>query len=250
MDCRFPFCSPCPYIWLQTGLLCPWIDWILHTVLNCAFNWTQLHEWCQSPLKPPRAPFWPSVVKFGWLKHLTIWSPAAVSARKDSGVPAHESGSTVLYQPKTIPHFHLSITWMASLWAFISTWEWWEALGKTTTCDQYLLMAPTQGGSKHLQEQEPAQFPKKAGERQQECWWIPAQLPKHAPALNTESFEENKFYSALEDEHFCTPRDCRHDEQVACCPRGKETKQKLNRNCPIDSLSPRAGGEREASFSL
>lgn len=63
--CRFPICSACPYNWLQTGLLCPWIEWILHTVLDCVFNWIQPHEWHQSSLKPSRAPFWPSVVKFG-----------------------------------------------------------------------------------------------------------------------------------------------------------------------------------------
>lgn len=35
--CRFPVCSICLYIWFQTGLLCPWADWILHTFLHCAF---------------------------------------------------------------------------------------------------------------------------------------------------------------------------------------------------------------------
>lgn len=116
VDCRDPFCSPCPYIWLQTGLLCPWIDWILHTVLNCAFNWTQLHEWYQSPLKPPQAPFWPSVVKVGWFKHLTIWSPAAVSARKDSVLQLMRVALQSYSSQRLFPIFtFLSHEWLFSL---------------------------------------------------------------------------------------------------------------------------------------
>lgn len=71
VDCRFPFSSTYPYNWFQTGLVCPWICWILHTVLNCAFNWIQPHEWYQSSLKPSQAP---SVVKIGWCCWgLSIW---------------------------------------------------------------------------------------------------------------------------------------------------------------------------------
>lgn len=74
--------------------------------------------------------------------------------------------------------------------------------------------------------------------------------PELEPALNTGSLEENKFHSALEDEHFCTPRDDRHDEQVVLHSRGKETRQNLNIKCPINSLSPSAEGEREAFLTL
>lgn len=45
VDCRYPFCSTCPCIWFQTALVWPWIDWIRHAFLNCAFNWIQLHPW-------------------------------------------------------------------------------------------------------------------------------------------------------------------------------------------------------------
>lgn len=74
VDCRFPFCGTCPYIWFQTGLLGPRIDWILHAFLNFAFNWIQLHPWHQSSLKPSRASFWPSGVKSRWCCWgLSIW---------------------------------------------------------------------------------------------------------------------------------------------------------------------------------
>lgn len=94
------------------------MDWLnsVHCPKLClqlnSTTWT-LSEFPQafmSTILTSSGQIWVVLLRF---KHLTIWSPAAVSAMKDSGVPAHENGSS--YQPKTVPNFHLPIILMTLL---------------------------------------------------------------------------------------------------------------------------------------